>query len=376
MRAESKLPPIEYKEEIDVLIIISEQGRKYKLVLFLEGYELRSDLDMTSQDLLELNSQLQERIYSIARNNDQEPPSGNELLALAEDGYYAFKRVFGSSDLNDAIRHIRNLDSRLKIQVASENFFIPWELIYPIPLSGNEPDFKHFWGMNHHISRVNTKFNSGFIPPKISINDSPNLGILAYRSLDGVARGDLNFFQKLFDGGEITLSLLRSLDPQNRKTEFEEFRRFWEQNFDLAHFACHAVCDSNSPNQSHILLSNDFAITLMDMDVYDMAISGHPLITINACGTGILNPLHTSNFATAFLKYGARGVVATECAVPDMFAADFAEQFYIRLLEGTPLGESILTTRKYFLEKYNNPSGLLYSIYAPLSIRLVKKRDS
>jgi len=92
---------------------------------------------------------------------------------------------------------------------------------------------------------------------------------------------------------------------------------------------------------------------------------------MNACETGNLNPLYTSYFSADFLKRGARGVVATECAVPDVFAADFAQQLYTHLLAGEQLGESLLATRRYFLEKYHNPSGLLYSMYAPPSIRLV-----
>ena len=93
---------------------------------------------------------------------------------------------------------------------------------------------------------------------------------------------------------------------------------------------------------------------------------------MNACETGNLNPLYTSYFAKAFLKCGARGVVATECAVPDAFAADFAEQLYTHLLAGEPLGESLLAARRYFLENYHNPSGLLYSMYAPPTIRLLQ----
>jgi CHAT domain-containing protein len=108
----------------------------------------------------------------------------------------------------------------------------------------------------------------------------------------------------------------------------------------------------------------------MDMEVYGIVVNGHPLVVLNACETGNLNPLYTANFAAAFLKYGALGVVATECAVPDAFAADFAQQLYTHLLAGEPLGESLLATRRYFLEEYHNPTGLLYSMYAPPSIRL------
>jgi hypothetical protein len=91
---------------------------------------------------------------------------------------------------------------------------------------------------------------------------------------------------------------------------------------------------------------------------------------MNACETGNLNPLYTSYFAKFFLDREARGVVATECTVPDSFAADFTEQLYNHLLVGKTLGESLLATRKHFLDEYHNPSGLLYSMYAPPSTRL------
>lgn len=110
----------------------------------------------------------------------------------------------------------------------------------------------------------------------------------------------------------------------------------------------------------------------MDMDTYDMKIDGNPLNIMNVCETGNLNPLYTSNFAAVFLKYGARGVLATECAEPDDFAADFAEQLYVLLLSGNSLEESVLETREYFLKNYDNPSGVVYSMYAQPSIRLVQ----
>ena len=81
-------------------------------------------------------------------------------------------------------------------------------------------------------------------------------------------------------------------------------------------------------------------------------------------------------FVKSFLEYGARGVIATECAVPDTFAADFSRKFYEHFLEKKqPLGESLLATRQHFLRKEKNPSGLLYSMYAPPDIQLVKRQE-
>ena len=108
------------------------------------------------------------------------------------------------------------------------------------------------------------------------------------------------------------------------------------------------------------------------MDVYHLTIDSAPLVVMNACETGNLNPLYTAHFADAFLRYGARGVVATDCVVPDAFAAEFAEALYERLLSGKTLGESLLTVRQQFM-KQGNPAGLIYSMYASPAIRFTPK---
>jgi CHAT domain-containing protein len=123
------------------------------------------------------------------------------------------------------------------------------------------------------------------------------------------------------------------------------------------------------------LISDEFSVTLMDIDVYDIRVAGHPLVILNACETGSANPLYTSYFAGAFLKLGARGVVATECPVPDTFAAAFAKQLYAHLLSGRPLGASLLAARRHFLDQDHNPAGLLYAMYAPPSIRLAIEEE-
>jgi hypothetical protein len=55
--------------------------------------------------------------------------------------------------------------------------------------------------------------------------------------------------------------------------------------------------------------------------------------------------------------------------MPDVFAAPFAAEFYRRFFArsngGPPgLGEALLATRRHFLENYNNPLGLAYTLYA------------
>jgi hypothetical protein len=377
MQAIARLPIFVFPDyPVDILIHVYREEARYGMDIQAVGQMQRLPIEMSPQDLLALNKQLQEAVQdTVDENVEGEEPTAEleeRLRPLAEVGNYAFKRVFSHHDARAAIQELLALSQRLSIQIASEDFFLPWELVYPISL--DEPlSYQRFWGMNYIISRViiQEARPGAFVLPLIPVVRHPKLGLLTYDGLPSVVEKEIPFFEKLDGDGKITLFKLRPLDPERKQEELREFKGFWENALNLAHFACHAFYEDESPNLSRILLSDEFPITLMDMEVYGISTNGHPLIIMNACETGNLNPLYTSYFAADFLKRGARGVVATECAVPDAFAADFAQQLYTHLLAGEQLGESLLATRRYFLEKYHNPSGLLYSMYAPPSIRLV-----
>ena len=111
-----------------------------------------------------------------------------------------------------------------------------------------------------------------------------------------------------------------------------------------------------------------------------------PFVFLNACGTATPGHLlQTMSFPNEILGFGASGVIATACTMPDNFASSFAVEFYRRLLnmtrekndEGTlvdvvrpfaattiDIGEAMLQTRLHFLRKHNNPLGLAYGLYA------------
>lgn len=375
-----QFPPLAYQDSpVDIHIHIYRIGAHYGADIFAVGQMRRVPIEMSPQDLVALNEQLQEAVSEVAsENQDDWTPTPEELEEmlnpLAEVGHYAFKQVFGHHDALAVIQELLNLSQCVYIQIASEDFFLPWELIYPVSLE--EPlSYEHFWGMNYIISRiiVQEARPGAFVSPVIPVAQRPKLGLLTYCELSAVGQKEIPFFEKLEGDGMIALFKLRRLDPSNKRDEFKEFKSFWKEALNLAHFACHALYE-DPPNLSHILLSDEFPISLQDMEEFGITINGHPLIVMNACEPSNLNPLCTSYFAAAFLKYGARGVVATECAVPDAFAADFAQQLYTHLLAGEPLGESLMAIRRYVLEKYHNPLGLLYSMYAASSIRLAQTR--
>lgn len=379
MQAIAQLPPLAYhNDRIDVQLRIYRSGARYSADVFAVGHSLRVPIELTPGDLASLNRQLQEGMQKVALMYAKGIPHDpqTQLRELAKVGNYAYKRVFGHPTTMQTLQDVMRLGANISWQITSEDFFLPWEILYPCSLD-DEVSAGNFWGMNYVISRVIVQDArpGAYTSPEISVEDLPKLGLVTYTKLTGVQEKEIPFFEKMAEEGKIRLIKLRALNPDKRQEEFKVFKGFWQDPLHLAHFACHAVCDCHTQEKSYLLLSDEFEVSLIDLTVHDFSLAGHPLIIMNACETGNLNPLYTSCFAAEFLKFGALGVVATECQLPDNFAADFARELYGHLLAGELLGESLMTTRRSFLDNYN-PSGLLYAMYAPPSIHLIRANKS
>lgn len=99
-----------------------------------------------------------------------------------------------------------------------------------------------------------------------------------------------------------------------------------------------------------------------------------PLIFLNSCGSSDLDPAGSGSFPELFLKrdHGFKGFIGTETSMPDDFAAKFSEYFYENLLGGYSLGHALWQTRWQLLSLYQNPLGLLYTLFAEPEIRVRK----
>lgn len=157
------------------------------------------------------------------------------------------------------------------------------------------------------------------------------------------------------------------------------------KDYELLHFACHCRPAKEADFLSSLELkvagqSLDLSVdTLgaMQQKVINKKESG-PLVFLNACGTAQQNQTwEPPGFVRKWtINRGALGVLVTLCPVPDYFAHAFARKFYKFLFEGLNhpaderlrsrqyLSEVLLQTRRYFMEKYNNPLGLAYVLYA------------
>ena len=65
-------------------------------------------------------------------------------------------------------------------------------------------------------------------------------------------------------------------------------------------------------------------------------------------------------------------MIGTEIDIADEVAAELAKELYRLLLDGKPLGESLLRARQFVLDKHCNPLGLAYTLYADPDLRIVE----
>jgi CHAT domain-containing protein len=147
------------------------------------------------------------------------------------------------------------------------------------------------------------------------------------------------------------------------------------------HFACHGEVDEQTELLSRLRFrvgGADLILPLMWLAPLKVAGAGAPrgpLVFLNACSTN--QPAAGSfSFPQAWIDAGAAAVVATLCPVPDDFALLFAEEFYKRLLSGgryARVAETLLDTRRHFMQHYNNPLGLAYVLYARRGTHVVPR---
>jgi CHAT domain-containing protein len=147
----------------------------------------------------------------------------------------------------------------------------------------------------------------------------------------------------------------------------------------LVHLACHCL---PAPHRSGVLFSElvlsgsswEIRIKLHELKAAqrEFGFSLQPLVFLNACKT-MTNPellIQGDSFPGGFLRFGASGVIATACDIPDQFAAAFAAQFYKYLCvdkggRSPTLSEALSKTRRFFINPpYHNPLGLAYGLYA------------
>jgi CHAT domain-containing protein len=132
-------------------------------------------------------------------------------------------------------------------------------------------------------------------------------------------------------------------------------RGIWSSGADVVHFATHALADLRQPIASLLVLpamdANGKATYLTAGQVQGWR-GDVELVFLSACESAIGPPQYASGMPglqRAFLRAGARGVIATLAPIEDVFAQEFAADFYARYTSGMPASRALSETQRAWL---------------------------
>jgi hypothetical protein len=158
--------------------------------------------------------------------------------------------------------------------------------------------------------------------------------------------------------GEIIRRLIKDIPAVNvseiggkAATKKRLLREFQSGRYDVIHYAGHAEFNSESPELSGILCSDEQVLSGADLTT----IGDLPaLVFFNACESGRLRkppkPIkrlaESVSFAEAFLRGGIANFIGTYWPVCDESAEAFAKTFYGGLVSGQPIGDALIDGRR------------------------------
>jgi len=129
------------------------------------------------------------------------------------------------------------------------------------------------------------------------------------------------------------------------------YREARPERFSYVHFAAHAMANRDSPLDSAVILAGSESYKLYARDVAALPLSAD-LVTVSACrsaggraysGEGLVG------FAWAFLRAGARRVVAGLWDVDDRSTAELMEQLYSGVAAGQPPSAALRNAKLHLI---------------------------
>ncbi|MDH4232225.1 MAG: CHAT domain-containing protein [Nitrospirota bacterium] len=152
------------------------------------------------------------------------------------------------------------------------------------------------------------------------------------------------------------------------------------RNFDIVHYAGHAVHDTADPQESGWMLNNG---KLKAGEIISMTgmMPMPALVFSNACQTGQTGEWQLGEdfenrifgLANAFLLSGVQHYVGTFWEIPDQAGSHFAVNFYRNLVRGSSIGDAIRLARQALIEKFGEDTIIWagYMLYGDPTARYI-----
>jgi hypothetical protein len=244
------------------------------------------------------------------------------------------------------------------ISVLSEEPFIPWELMIPVPTGTLPVDCL---GVTYSLGRwITGDFRSAsqFIPMKTAFIVAPEKSGLA------LAAKEATFLKKTLPGStQIKPVTYVGLD-----------KKIGASRHNIVHFICHgkaAAFPTLELDPEDLLDSSE----ILALKGFHAAFDRHPFTFLNACEVGLtvrtLDGL--GGFANSFLRMGASAVVAPLWSVEDAVAEKVCKGFYKEVLSGKTFGEAMKKIRAKAFASGGTDTFASYCYYGDPDASAVRK---
>jgi len=381
----------------DVSLIIQNTGTGFQLIM-TGAVGAMATLPITLPQLDQMIAQVRQELLKIvhleAGPNKTRiyqagiyiPPEVNQyaLQRLAKEGFRLYQRIFYSPAadaqanlLGDRLREMAQRET-LKIQIFSQQFMLPWGILYMADEYDPEDiNPEMFLGLKHIIEHIPLQPNMQVIDTTIDSHPSLTVSLNVNADIDQqmgmpLIANQRRYWDKISQSGGAQVIVRETGD------EVTQALADISTSDQILYFYCHAIsrslAEGGGPDASTLVLSGNQRLTLGDLNLFTSpkkALPGMPLVFINACESAELSPLFYDGFVPYFMAKGARGVIGTECETPALFAAEWARRFFDRFLTGKSLGQTFLDLRREFYHKHNNLLGLLYALYVDCDTQIV-----
>jgi tetratricopeptide (TPR) repeat protein len=136
---------------------------------------------------------------------------------------------------------------------------------------------------------------------------------------------------------------------------------------DLIHLAAHGLARRGAGAASALVLAGEQGrLQVADVLALDLR-SRRPIVVLTACGSAGGNDVEGdgAGLPWAFLKAGARAVVAHQGPLGDGAAVDFSRAFYGALGRGAPVGEAVARARAVVRAAHGDGAARAFLLYLP-----------
>jgi len=328
-----------------LVLEILKQDSSLKMSLF-EKNDFASTLRHYSQcqvSLPEINNLCLE-VVGLLNKTDKNGGSDYGLIkSLQKAGQLLWDQLL-TRQIKERLRHAQIADLILSLDEELVN--IPWELLY----NGN-----NFFCLQFNLGRLIRTKEQISIPQYRSASGVPKMLILANPTNDlKSAYLEGAFIKRQFDQKRKEISIdfkSTCIDKLYVKKNLRDY--------DIVHFAGHCEYDSNNPENTGWLL-NDGKFTTSDILSMGVTSSLPALVFSNAChsaesSTDLIDKNYQEknySLASAFLFSGVRHYVGAICKIEDSVSLNFSKEFYMHLISGKSVGESVRLSRLALIKAY------------------------